>query len=267
MKKYIICLLILLLLIKSYPYIQNTINEKKDIISISINNPNLEKETIIKLKNLSKKNKKIIKILKESQKYPQELLDMLSKNPEMTDFVLDYPNKKGKTYSDNVGKIKKGEIPLLLQWDKRWGYSLYQDKILAINGCGPTSLSMVYTSLTNNNKMTPDKIALFSVENGYYTKEGTSWYLMTEGAKKLGLKVQELTLSKSLIFTTLENGHPIICSMRKGDFTSSGHFIVLTSLKNGKIKVNDPNSIKRSNTLWSYEVLEPQIKNLWSYSV
>ena len=33
-KKYIICLLILLLLIKSYPYIQNTINEKKDMSAI-----------------------------------------------------------------------------------------------------------------------------------------------------------------------------------------------------------------------------------------
>ena len=264
MKKYIIILIIILI---SFPYIKNIINEQKEIISISINNPDLDKETIVKLNSLSKKDKKIAKILKESQKYPQELLDMLSKNTEMTDFVLEYQVKKGKVYSDNIGKIKKGDFPLLLQWDKRWGYSFYQDKILAINGCGPTSLAMVYAGLTGDNKMTPSKIAEFSSKNGYYTKEGTSWYLMTEGARKLGLKVRELTLSKSLIFNALENGQVIICSMRKGDFTSSGHFIVLTGLKNGKIKVNDPNSIKRSNILWSYEVLEPQIKNLWSYSV
>lgn len=31
-----------------------------------------------------------------------------------------------------------------------------------------------------------------------------------------------------------------------------------------KIKVNDPNCIRRS-CLWDYEVLEPQIKNLWAY--
>ena len=54
--------------------------------------------------------------------------------------------------------------------------------------------------------------------------------------------------------------------MRKGDFTTTGHFIVLVGIEDGKIKVNDPNSKERSNLLWDYERLEYQIKTLWEFS-
>ena len=77
----------------------------------------------------------------------------------------------------------------------------------------------------------------------------------------------EVSLSKSILFSILENGQPIICSVRPGDFTTTGHFIVLTGIQDGKIKVNDPNSKKRSNKLWEYERLQGQIKNLWTYTI
>ena len=64
----------------------------------------------------------------------------------------------------------------------------------------------------------------------------------------------------------LENGHPIICAMRPGDFTTAGHFIVLADVQEGKIRVNDPNSRTRSRELWPYETLERQIKNLWTFT-
>ena len=51
--------------------------------------------------------------------------------------------------------------------------------------------------------------------------------------------------------------------MGPGDFTSTGHFIVLTGYKDGKISVNDPNSHKNSEKLWSYEDIKDQIMNLW----
>ena len=98
----------------------------------------------------------------------------------------------------------EGKIPLLLQWDRRWGYVSYGSSDIGLSGCAPTCLSMVIVGLTGNRNATPDKIAEYAQENGYYLK-GT-----------------------------------------------------------GKIKVNDPNCIRRS-CLWDYEVLEPQIKNLWAY--
>ncbi|RAY91685.1 secreted protein containing domain of murein hydrolase, partial [Klebsiella oxytoca] len=62
--------------------------------------------------------------------YPQDLLDMLARNVDLLDFVEGYPEKKGNVYADSVGEVEKGKIPLLLQWDERWGYGEYGDGIL-----------------------------------------------------------------------------------------------------------------------------------------
>lgn len=51
--------------------------------------------------------------------------------------------------------LKTGGIPLLLQWDERWGYKNYGDNIMAINGCGPTCLSMVVSYLKQNGQYHP----------------------------------------------------------------------------------------------------------------
>ena len=54
--------------------------------------------------------------------------------------------------------------------------------------------------------------------------------------------------------------------MGPGDFTTTGHFIVLTGVdSNGDIIVHDPNSIKRSKKRWSIDDIMKQTKNLWSY--
>ena len=80
---------------------------------------------------------------------------------------------------------------------------------------------------------------------------------------KLGLDVTEIPLVKKRIMDNLEVGNPIICAMGKGDFTSSGHYIVLVGAEDGKIRVNDPNSHANSEKLWTYEEMESQFRNLW----
>ena len=174
---------------------------------------------------------------------------------------------KDASPADTIGEVAAGEIPLLLQWDERWGYSVYGDNMIAVNGCGPTAVAMVVSGLLCDPSVTPYKVAKFAEEQGYYAGEsGTSWTLMSEGVQSFGIWGEELGLSRSEVFSALESGCPIICSMRPGDFTTTGHFIVLTKVENGKIKVNDPNSRIRSGQLWDYERLEPQIQNLWAFS-
>ena len=164
-------------------------------------------------------------------------------------------------------KERKSAHPLFIQWDERWGYSVYGDNMIAVNGCGPTAVAMVVSGLLCDPSVTPYKVAKFAEEQGYYAGEsGTSWTLMSEGVQSFGIWGEELGLSRSEVFSALESGCPIICSMRPGDFTTTGHFIVLTKVENGKIKVNDPNSRIRSGQLWDYERLEPQIQNLWAFS-
>ena len=54
------------------------------------------------LQTLKKQEPKIQDIIDHFQEYPSELLEMLSKNLDMLDFVLDYPYKKGEVFSDTI---------------------------------------------------------------------------------------------------------------------------------------------------------------------
>lgn len=212
-------------------------------------------------------NPKVREIMANKDQYPEQMIELLKSNEETVDFVFDYLEKKDTTPADTVGEVVQGQIPLLLQWDERWGYAFYADDMIAVNGCGPTAIAMVAAGLTGDNTVTPYKVAQFSAENGYYAGDsGTSWSLMTDGAQQFGIYGEEMGLSEGEVFSALENGHPIICSMRPGDFTTTGHFIVLTGLEDGKIRVNDPNSRVRSERLWDYSRLEYQINNLWVYT-
>lgn len=242
-------------------------------ISIYKKNPtpaaasSLSNEITAMLMDLSKTDSRANTILNHPKDYPEEVLNILLKNPETLDFVLAYPKKHDSKPASSIGKVKDGAIPHLLQWDERWGYAAYGDGLLAATGCGPTCLSMVISGLTGDASVTPLTIASYSETNGYYVAgAGSSWDLMGAAAAAYGIYCNEMPLSESQIYQALESGSPIICSMRPGDFTQGGHFIVLSGIKDGKIKVNDPNSEIRSEQLWEYATLEGQIKNLWKFS-
>lgn len=70
--------------------------------------------------------------------------------------------------------VKEGEVPLFMQWDKRWGYESYGDSNIGLSGCGPTCLSMVYLYFTGDVAGNPREIARYCEENGFYTPSGTS---------------------------------------------------------------------------------------------
>lgn len=241
--------------------------ERDETLYAELENIEDDNEFISALKEMAKEDSRIIEILINKDIYPEKLLEMLSRNKDMISYMSDYENMKGHIYIDNIGKVTKGEYPLLLQYDKKWGYGIYGDNVMAINGCGPTSLAMVVAGLTGLNDTTPYDIAKYSYEKGYYTEEGTRWDLMTIGIKNFGVVGKKIVLTKSNLYNELNSGHPLIASMRPGDFTTVGHFIVLTGIKDNKIVVNDPNSIERSNKLWDYDIIAPQIKGLWTFSV
>ena len=197
--------------------------------------------------------------------WPEELLDLLEKNPEAKDFVLNYPLKKDLEAKIDLSEyLDNDEVPLLLQWDERWGYTEYAGELMGLSGCGPTCLSMVCLYLLDDASYTPRYIAQFATENGYSVSgNGSSWTLISEGGEKLGLDVTEIPLDENRIIRNLEVGNPIICVMGPGFFTSTGHFIVMTEYVDGYVKVNDPNSPNRSEQTWKLTEVMEQIRNLW----
>ena len=198
-------------------------------------------------------------------RYPKDLIKLLETSPEALDFVLDYPFRQDVEM--DLSAYDRRTVPLFLQWDPMWGYEKYGSSYLAVTGCGPTCLAMAGYYLTDDEVMNPKSIAEFAEENGYYAKGyGSSWTLISEGAEKLGLKAKELPLVKKKIVDAVEAGNPVILALGKGDFTTTGHYIVLTGWNGEAFTVNDPNSRERSAQLWTYEQLEKQIRNIWMIS-
>ena len=210
-------------------------------------------------------------ILLNLYEYPENILNLAVTNQETLDFVINYP--KHKSDIKPSGEVTSEElaegIPYFCQWDERWGYLNYGDDIIAIDGCGPTCLSMVASGLLQDTTKTPDAMADFSIDNNYYTPaSGSSWSLMSSGAEKQGLISEAVEVNTDDIKAALEAEKPVICSMKPGDFTTTGHFIVLTGLsETGLVYVNDPNSISRSLMEWELEKLVEQMKAAWAYSV
>ncbi len=200
--------------------------------------------------------------------WPQEMIDLLNRNPEAEEFVVNYPLLKDKTYDIDLSDSDfNASVPHFLQWDERWGYAPYGDDNIGIAGCGPTCLSMVYVYLTGDTSMNPKAMAEFATDYGYCEPgNGSAWALIFEGGEILGLDVEEVGLDEDLIAYHLEEGRPVIAIMGPGVFTEGGHFIVMTDYIDGQIKINDPNSNIRSEKLWNYEDIEDQIQGLWACS-
>lgn len=199
------------------------------------------------------------------EQYPESLIQLLERNPETLDYVLNYPLLHNKERTIDLSIYENSPtVPLFLQWDMQWGYKTYGDDVAGITACGPMCLSMATYYLTGDVAYSPDKIIEFAENNDYYSPgNGSSWTLISEGGVKLGFDVTEIPLDKDRIFKNLEVDNPIICVMGPGDFTTTGHFIVLTGLENGMLRVNDPNSVENSSKLWDYEQIKNQIRNIW----
>ena len=209
-------------------------------------------------------------IYEHKEAYPGNLLKLVAKCPEAVDFAVEYPFKKGDDtlVVDLSNEYVEGELPYLMQWDSRWGYVEYGVETIALDGCGPTCLSMVAIGLTGNIRWTPIRISNMAMENDYYVEgAGTAWKLMYEGCEVMGLTAKVVGLAEAEMAGEVNAGRPIIASMAPGDFTDAGHFIVIVRYEDGLFYVHDPNSKKNTEVGWSYETLKSQIKNMWSYRV
>ena len=80
---------------------------------------------------------------------------------------------------------------------------------------------MVIVGLTGNKDATPDAIAQYATDNGYYVDGvGTAWSLMT-AVGSYGVIGQETTLSEDNIYNELENGNLYISQEAAALFSAS----------------------------------------------
>lgn len=233
------------------------------------NGQRIEDEDFEKIKKLDVENDgyRYMEILKNSYQIPESYIEFLLKDSDRYDFVAAYLDQD--KYQKAPKKLTESldEVPPLLQWDLRWGYIPYGDSNISIAGCGPTSLSMVYSYLLQDPTITPVTLARYSEDHGFYvTDVGTDHRIFSESAADYGLKEEEVAPTEEAIKNALQEGQILIVSVTPGDFTTTGHFVVVTGMNEGKLIVNDPNSIKNSNKLWDIDTLLAQTYKVWAYS-
>jgi len=166
----------------------------------------------------------------------------------------------GYTTVSSLGNIRftdgQTEVVYFNQLDERYAGQPYGTDNIGGYGCGPTAMSIVVSSLTNDT-VDPIEMARWSYENGYWCSGSGSYHaLIPAAAKAWGLNVEGCTASDGQkIADALTDGKLVVAIMLKGHFTSSGHFIVLRGVKDGKILVADPASYDRSSMEWDLSII------------
>lgn len=166
----------------------------------------------------------------------------------------------GYTSITSLGNVRftdgQTEVVYFNQLDERYSNMPYGTDDIGGYGCGPTAMSIVVSSLTSET-VDPIAMARWSYENGYWcSKSGSYHALIPAAAKEWGLNVEGCSASEGQkIVDALSNGKLVVAIMLKGHFTSSGHFIVLRGVKDGKILVADPASYDRSSMEWDLSII------------
>lgn len=142
-------------------------------------------------------------------------------------------------------------------------YSYGRGTTVASSGCGPTSIAMVLA--TYGIDVTPDKIAQYSLDNGFRVfGSGTSWGIFKSIANHYGLGLREVGGSVSAVMNQLSQGYPAVVSVSgPSKFTSGGHFLVVTGYENGKFLFNDPGG--RNVTESTVSELSSALRNAWVF--
>lgn len=219
--------------------------------------------------NKIQNNQSMLDDIMNSTQYPKQLKDLALKNEEALEFVYDYPAEHVKEHTIDLTKeASMDSVPLFVQWDKRCGYEKYSGNFFAASGCGPTTLSMVVVYLTHNREASPIAVAKYSKEAGYSVDgSGSSWTLISEGCMHYGVKAKTVALDESRMKAELDEGHPIVVNVGPGDFTDTGHFMVITGYDDEGFSINDPNSIEKSGKRWLFRNISSQIRAVWSMYV
>lgn len=148
------------------------------------------------------------------------------------------------------------EVVYFNQLDERYADKPYGTDNIGGYACGPTSMSIVVSSLTSET-VDPVEMSKWAYENGYWCSKSGSYHTLIPGAAKAwGLPVEGCTVSEpQRIVDALSEGKLVVALMTKGHFTKSGHFIVLRGVQNGQILVADPASYNRSQKLWDLSII------------
>ena len=155
-----------------------------------------------------------------------------------------------------TGRGNSKDVVYFSQYDSRWGSQMYgKTNTIAGAGCGPSSLAICISTLTNKT-VTPPEVCEWSVKTGHRCEGSGSYHsLIPDGAAHWGVPCRGIGQSKKQLLQALQDGKLVIAIMSRGHFTRGGHFIVLRGITSqGKILVADCASYERSQKEWDINI-------------
>lgn len=162
-----------------------------------------------------------------------------------------------------------------LQTDPKWASNDYSANgeitNIAESGCGPTCMAMIIATLKDPS-VTPAITSAWSLSHGYKARNhGTYYSYFKPQGEVYGIEAYQLNYNNlrnagaagviyhNQALAAIKGGDYVICCMGKGNWTSSGHFILLYDISGDTAYVNDPNSTKLSRTQGSLALLQKQV--------
>ena len=190
-------------------------------------------------------------------------------NQSLGIYEKDYIEGSGQSYEGVIFTDGGTEVVYYNQLDERWADEPYGTDDIGGYGCGPTSMSIVVSSLTEQT-VDPPSMAEWAYQHGYWCSGNGSYHSLIPGAAEgFGLSWESIaTDDPQAVVDALASGKLIVALMSKGHFTKSGHFLVLRGVTaEGKILVADPASIKRSEQEWDLSIILDEARKggpLWA---
>ena len=163
------------------------------------------------------------------------------------------------------------------QTDPRWKNIPYavkgESSTIGGSGCGPTSMAMVLATWVDKN-VTPQTECAWALKNGYKClNSGTYYSYFVPAAKRYGLTCKQLNGASIYGNSTsqyhaqakeaIDSNHLVIACMGKGNWTRSGHYVVVWKISGNVIYINDPASTKLVRTQGDYSLFKSQVKYYW----
>lgn len=168
-----------------------------------------------------------------------------------------------------------------LQTDSRWKNHNYsakgESKTIGGAGCGITVAAMIIASLKDDT-VTPITTAKWSMAHGYKALNQGTYYTYFEPQmaqyqitctrlNQSNLYGKSSSAAHTKALNALKNGDWVIACMGKGNWTSSGHFILLYAYENGYVYIHDPASTAANRVKNTWTLFSGQVKYLWTVAV
>ncbi len=154
-------------------------------------------------------------------------------------------------------------IPMLFQWDERWGFLPYANDVCGISGDAPTVLSMLAIGLTGNTSATPKAMISLANEEGILEDGKPTDDFITWGGMKCGVYAEEIRANEDDIKYCLNTGYPVTLRLGPSVFSSTEHFVIIVSYNSEGYRIYDPMSRENSEKIWKFSDFSAAITGIW----